>query len=96
MKVVKIFKSFFLRFIILDYVSEKTYGKPFGEMQAKLLCYKLQLGLKKYHGNIIMHNRFDIRNIMFDVNFHYINTFRRCYKVLKNQKLATLNQFKLF
>lgn len=57
---------------ILDYVSVKTYGKPFCEMHAKLLCYKLLLGLKKCHDNNIMHNKIDIRNIMFDENFNPI------------------------
>jgi serine/threonine protein kinase len=57
---------------ILDYVSVKTYGKPFCELYAKLLCYKLLLGLKKCHENNIIHNNIDIRNIMFDENFNPI------------------------
>ena len=57
---------------IIDYVSVKTYGKPFCEIHAKLLCYKLLLGLKKCHDNNIMHNKIDIRNIMFDENFNPI------------------------
>ena len=57
---------------VVDYVSLKNIGKPFCELYAKLLCYKILLGLKKCHENRISHNRLEIRNIMFDENFNPI------------------------
>jgi len=57
---------------ILDYITLKSFGKPISEIYAKLLCYKLLLGLKKIHSNNISHNKIEVRNIMFDDNFNPI------------------------
>ena len=61
--------DFFMHGNIIDYVSLKNKGRPLCELYAKLICYKLLIGLKKCHENNISHNKIDIRNIMFDDNF---------------------------
>ena len=64
--------DFFMHGNIIDYVSLKNMGRPLCELHAKLLCYKLLLGLKKCHENRISHNKLEVKNIMFDENFNPI------------------------
>jgi serine/threonine protein kinase len=64
--------DFFMHGNIIDYVSLKNKGRPLCELYAKLICYKLLIGLKKCHENRVSHNKLEIRNIMFDENFNPI------------------------
>ena len=78
--------DFFMHGNVIDYVSLKTMGRPLCELYAKLLCYKLLLGLKKCHDNRISHNKLEVRNIMFDENFNPIIIHFGDAKISDNHK----------
>lgn len=55
---------------LIDYMEQFPNLNALKENHVKLLCYKLLLGLKKCQEKNILHNKIEIKNIMFDKEFN--------------------------